>query len=526
MIPLLLLGTAMAGISRFALLAGNNEGSTSTAPLVFAEEDARKLEELLVEVGGVAPEHTQLVLGAHRNQLLHAFAQLREEVSAAAAQGDETVVLFFYSGHADEERLQLGGTWVTWEELEELLARTGADVRLAFLDACQSGAATRAKGERAKGGARAPGFAPDLSEHLDATGQVIISSSSEDEASQESDEIGGSYFTHFLASGLSGAADEDGDRRVTLNEAYRHVYRETVSRTARSRIGVQHPTFSWELSGQGEVVLADLSAAPSSVLLPAEEGGRYSFFSLDSRQFIAEVAPVADLRREVFLPAGADLVQQRAPSNLHVAELQLAPGDSRSIDGLAFASVDYEDDVAKGSIDARLRRARRPRAVAVLSIGARGFTGKEVKNRYLPPTGTLGLATRWEWRKGPWVGGDLAAGAAQGTLQISEQYLVPVQVSGTTLGLTGGISTPPARLQAALGARFAATWLRREFPDQDLDPQSLFTIAPGLTGRVSLRLGSWVLETELRAHYLPYQLDGESLGLGFLEAQLAFGHRF
>jgi uncharacterized caspase-like protein len=59
---------------------------------------------------------------------------------------------------------------------------------------------------------------------VDASGEVVITSSSADELSQESDEVGGSYFTHYLLSGLRGAADTSGDGEVTLDEAYRYVY--------------------------------------------------------------------------------------------------------------------------------------------------------------------------------------------------------------------------------------------------------------------------------------------------------------
>ena len=44
--------------------------------------------------------------------------------------------------------------------------------------------------------------------------------STSSDASQESDEIGGSYFTHYLVSGMRGAADANGDQLVTLAEVY------------------------------------------------------------------------------------------------------------------------------------------------------------------------------------------------------------------------------------------------------------------------------------------------------------------
>ncbi len=88
---------------------------------------------------------------------------------------------------------------------------------------------------------------------------VILTSSASDEDSQESDAIGGSYFSHHLASGLLGGADRSGDGRVTLFEAYAYAYDRTVADTAESAAGAQHPTFSYDLAGNGDLVLTDVA---------------------------------------------------------------------------------------------------------------------------------------------------------------------------------------------------------------------------------------------------------------------------
>ena len=71
-------------------------------------------------------------------------------------------------------------------------------------------------------------------------GHAYLTSSSADEAAQESDRIGGSFFTHFLVTGLRGAADADSDKRVTLDEAYRFAFDETLARTEAIGGGPQH----------------------------------------------------------------------------------------------------------------------------------------------------------------------------------------------------------------------------------------------------------------------------------------------
>src|SRR5690606_19692291 len=122
--------------------------------------------------------------------------------------------VFYYSGHADAGELRLGASRYPMARLRERLAASPAAVRIALLDACRSGAITRTKGAR-----RVPAFAVDTGPRA-ARGLVILTSSAKDEDSQESDRIGGSFFTHALVSGMLGEADASGDGRVTLAEAY------------------------------------------------------------------------------------------------------------------------------------------------------------------------------------------------------------------------------------------------------------------------------------------------------------------
>src|SRR3989454_6549233 len=133
-------------------------------------------------------------------------------------------------------------------ELREALRSAPADVRIGLLDSCQSGASTRPKGVRA-----APAF--DVQQAQAASmrpkGLVLIASSAADEESQESDAIGASFFTHYLASGLMGDADASGDGRVTLAEAYAYTYGRTVGTTADTEAGIQHPVYLYDLGRAG-----------------------------------------------------------------------------------------------------------------------------------------------------------------------------------------------------------------------------------------------------------------------------------
>src|SRR5690606_40141662 len=109
-------------------------------------------------------------------------------------------------GRSTDESLLWGGEQLDYLELRQALRALPADVVVAILDACASGAFTRMKG-----GALRPAFLPSTAAPI--RGHAYLTSSAADEVAQESDRIGGSFFTHHLLAGLRGAADAKGTDR-------------------------------------------------------------------------------------------------------------------------------------------------------------------------------------------------------------------------------------------------------------------------------------------------------------------------
>ena len=520
---LLAASSALAGVTRFAVVAANNEGSAGTGLLVFAETDARKMVTALTGPGQVQPDRVQLLLNGHRNDLLGALVGVRGDVALARERGDDTVVIFYYSGHADDERLQLGRSWVTWDELRDLLTRTGADVRVAFIDACQSGSMTAANTRR-KGGVRAPGFVIDAK--LGASGQVVFTSSTGDESSHESDAIGGSYFTHHLVSALSGPGDEDRNGQVTLSEAYRYAYRETVFDTSRSATGVQHPTYDWELSGEGDLVLSNLDAASATLVFPAGLSGRFAVYDKRNGQFVSGVNGGAQSQRLALRP-GTYLVQERYPTHLREAQINLREGATLAIDAAAFQAVEYEDDVAKGVIDKEIKRSRMPELSLRIASGTRSFSEPTIAAGWFPTTLSAGAIARWNWRDGKWVAADVLGGSTRASLAIEGLgYTVPVRVASTTFGVSAGFATRPRLVQAGAGLRVAGAWFQRSFDDPGVPAQSLLTASPGVVLWGGVHPGRFEFDVEIRSHFLPYGFDENGRGERFGEGLLAVGYRF
>lgn len=269
LIAALPLPAAADTLRRFTVVVGANFGGDDRPRLRYAVSDARRFGQVLTELGGVAPEDEVVLSDPGADQLLEALATLGARLAAERrrAAGGRIEVLFYYSGHADEKGLLLGEDRVSYRALRDQLDALPADVRIAVLDACASGAFTRLKGGR-----RRPPFAVDASATM--RGHAFLTSSSATEAAQESDRIGASYFTHYLVSGFRGAADLSGDGRVTLNEAYQFAFAETVGRTAGTAGGAQHPSYDINLTGAGDVVMTDVAQTTATLELGDDVDGR------------------------------------------------------------------------------------------------------------------------------------------------------------------------------------------------------------------------------------------------------------
>ena len=254
-------------LRRFALIASSNDGGPSRARLRFANSDAESVARVLGSLGGVRDADLILTRDTTRASLQQAFASLRDRIGREQRAQVRREVFVYFSGHSDEEGLLLGGERVSYRELRQWIDSAGAEVRIAILDSCASGALIRLKG----GVHRAP-FLSDVS--TQARGHAFLTASSADEAAQESDRVGAAFFTHFLLSGMRGAADANHDRRVTLNEAYQFAYSETLQRTETSRAGAQHPAYDIQLAGTGDVVMTDLRASAARLALPRDLAGR------------------------------------------------------------------------------------------------------------------------------------------------------------------------------------------------------------------------------------------------------------
>jgi hypothetical protein len=307
---------------RLLLSVGANVGEPDDPVLSYADEDARRFRQVMVELGGVRADRALLVVDRDAEAVRQKLAELGGRVSELRAAGREALLLVYVSSHAKGGVLHLRGTRLALSELREAARATGARLTVLVVDACESGALARRKGARP-----GPEFEVSL-EQLPLQGSVVISSSGPGEASEEWDSLEGSLFTHHLLTGLRGDADGEGDGKISLAEAYGYVYRRTVAGAAGPG---QHPAFPFELSGTGELVLTEPLAARSALVFPARLAGRYVVASQPRPDVVAEVdkAPGRPLR--IAVPPGRYLVRKKAGASTGLVELELPFGGERQV---------------------------------------------------------------------------------------------------------------------------------------------------------------------------------------------------
>ena len=471
----LLAGSARADVQRFAILIGNNRGHAEDETLRYAESDAAKLAKVLRELGGFAPADIVLLQSEDAEEVQSTLITINDRIRAAQAlPNTETMLLVYYSGHADAQALRLGRSRLAFRQLGQLVRGSAAQMRVLVVDACRSGAITRVKG-----GKLVPPFALERS-NLRGEGVAFLAASSESEDAQESDALQGSFFTHAFVSGLLGAADSNRNGEVVLEEAYAYAYEATIRATSRTFAGPQHPTFHYDVKGQGAVVLTQPAAARRRRAELTFPHG-FSFLVLSDHEegnVLGEVG-ARDAARTLSLPAGRFFVRGRGPDYLLEGTMTAAAGERMHVEADNMQRVAYARLVRKGAGSTRvahaletgpLFRSRLPNAstpcwgaaasyrLALEAIGltaalggcASRFENESVKAAVLEYSLTLGATRTWDL-PGLSIFGSAGVGATLTQQRFETLGRAPTRLSVAPLGYLGVGALVPIYRRAYVG---------------------------------------------------------------------------
>jgi hypothetical protein len=221
----------------YALIVTSNHGVSGAQPdLHYADDDGVKYLELFRML---APEenvilHTELDRDTERlyprarsaarpptkAAISATIADLVQRVKAVTQVGGIADFYFVFAGHGDVDAgvgfLELGDARFTSGDMESMLRSIAATRSHVILDSCNSFFVMSARKPGGRPIATTADEARSLSERLPSVG-VFLSTSSEAEVFEWS-ELQAGIFSHVVRSGLTGAADANGDGDVSYEE--------------------------------------------------------------------------------------------------------------------------------------------------------------------------------------------------------------------------------------------------------------------------------------------------------------------
>lgn len=306
---------------KVAVVVGSNAAPAGRRLLRYTHDDARSVQQVLSSVGGFAAQDVHVLLDPTPADVL---AQLDQEIAALGKAAPDALLLFYYSGHADEHALYPGGRALDFAQLRKRLDNEAVGVRVGIIDSCRGGAWTGTRGL-----SESEAFAVNVPMQLANEGSVLISSSSGLEDAHESSQLEGGFFTHYWNAGLRGAGDRNGDLTVTLTEAFDYARGLTIRDTAIHTQSAQHPSYRMNLRGQHDLALAQLSSSPTALSL-SQDRGPMQLIGLDRGLMLLEI-PAGKRSVRLSVPPGRYLVRVGADGQTRAHELEVKAGSAVTV---------------------------------------------------------------------------------------------------------------------------------------------------------------------------------------------------
>jgi hypothetical protein len=315
---------------RIAILVGANQAPAGRAPLRFSYGDAKEMAEVLIQAGQFAPGDVHVLEDPEPTAVL---AALDGALATLHDDPNPTMLLFYYSGHADDGALYPHGEPLPVPSLKERLESSSATVRVGILDSCSGGGWTQAKGLQPD-----KPFTVTVPLALTSEGSALIASSSGLESAHESESLQGSFFTHHFVAGLRGAADRSGDGEVSLGEAFAYAQERTIRDSAEQANAPQHPSFDIHLRGRQDLALTRIATSGSLVVLD-ESQGPLQIIQLQTGLVVLEIPP-GERTLMLALPPGHYLVQRHSGGKTWAQEIEVGAGTTQlEEDGLTLVAT-------------------------------------------------------------------------------------------------------------------------------------------------------------------------------------------
>jgi hypothetical protein len=436
-----------AAVARFALIVGVNQSVDPHMPLLrYADDDAVRYEDLFRTLGGrtyllarmdentrrVSPEVVARASAPVRQELTRVLSELAAQVKEARARGAETVFYFIYAGHGSvnggQAYLALEDARLTGADIErDIVDKVHAGETHLIIDACYSYFLAFGRGP---GGRRREvhGFAPvdGLARRADV-GLLLSTTSARESHEWEGFQAG--VFSYEVRSGLFGAADYDGDGRVS--------YGEMAAFVDRANAAIPNERFRPDVFARGPAragPLLDLRAPPSRRLRVdgADQAGRYSLEDTRGVRLV-DFHNARGHEVSLLLPAGAGLLYLRRAGDSREFEIPIETPGASAVISLADLPSREPRSVARGAAHDAFS------LIFSLPFDQEAFVPTSVGRTDLAATGDV-VTPRPRWRT---VAGVIAGGTAVASLAAA------VGLTLSAHGLANDARRAPSQKEAA-----------------------------------------------------------------------------
>ena len=223
-----LLAVNVSAQKTYALLTGVSNYGDEKLNLKNTTKDVKQLKAVMDKIGVVSGVSTS------RNVTQANITKRLNDIIKVAKPNDR--IIFYFSGHGTTGGFLMGDqNLFAYSDLIKVLSKAKTNHIFCFIDACRSGSVVS-----------------DSYGMSDADkGRIsFVMSSRPDELSIENNWIGNGYFTQAMLKGLRGMSDNNHDKKITLIELFRFIYKDVVARTD----GGQHPQLIGPGSAQNSVL--------------------------------------------------------------------------------------------------------------------------------------------------------------------------------------------------------------------------------------------------------------------------------
>ena len=247
-----------------AIVIGAEKNSYGVAPAPYAARDAKVMANYFKNSLGIDDIHLITDNEVTKNGLSD-LLDSRYGYLSRVVQPEKTDVFVYYSGHGipdvssdgsqdiylfpyDARKEQVKDRGYSLNKLYADLNSLNAHSVTVILDACFSGSSRQSVTFDSENISNEKGIRISMPQMMNRPWDTnpyfrVFTSSTEDQTSLGYDQSQSGLFTYFLAIGLQGDADKDGDGNIKFNELVDYVTTNVKSESQKIRGGAQSPQF-------------------------------------------------------------------------------------------------------------------------------------------------------------------------------------------------------------------------------------------------------------------------------------------